>query len=81
MCAYWGSSFQWFMGMIGHISTRVNRPNDRCSLGATGGIIEKKTCVAAYVCLLEHGRLIGIKRYLTFTIIVIIVLCLLLLAS
>ena len=44
MCA-WGSSFQWFMGIIGG-STRANRPNRRCMgehlLGATCGIIEKK---------------------------------------
>ena len=39
MCA-WGSSFQWFMGIIGG-STRANRPNRRCLLAATGGIIEK----------------------------------------
>ena len=45
-----GSSFQWFMGIIGG-STRANRPNRRCMgwrlLGATCGIIEKKTWVGA----------------------------------
>ena len=39
----WGSSFQWFMGIIGG-STRANRPNRMCRgghiLGATWGIIE-----------------------------------------
>ena len=35
-----GSSFQWFMGIICG-STRANRPNRRCLLGATSGIIEK----------------------------------------
>ena len=50
MCA-WGSSFQWFMGIIGR-STRVNRPNHRCRggrlLGATCGIIEEKPWVGTY---------------------------------
>ena len=45
MCA-WGSSFQWFMGIIDG-STRANRPNRKCLLGATSGIIEKKTWVGA----------------------------------
>ena len=45
MCAG-GSSFQWFMGIIGG-STRANRPNRRCLLGAISGIIEK-TWVGAY---------------------------------
>ena len=44
MCAQ-GSSFQWFMGIIGG-STRANKPNRRCRggrlLGSTCGIIEKK---------------------------------------
>ena len=31
MCV-WGSSFQWFMGIIGG-STRANRPNRRCRGG------------------------------------------------
>ena len=31
MCA-WGSSFQWFMGIIGG-STRANRPNRRTGAG------------------------------------------------
>ena len=62
MCA-WGSSFQWFMGIIGG-STRANRPNRRCRdgrlLGATCGIIEKNMGGR----LLGHGRLIGIIRYM-----------------
>ena len=48
MCA-WGSSFQWFKGIIGGC-TRANRPNRKCRggrlLGATCGII-KKTWVGA----------------------------------
>ena len=54
MCA-WGSSFQWFIGIIGG-STGANRPNRRCLLVATSGIIEKTM----------GGRLIGIIRYMQF---------------
>ena len=58
-----GSSFQWFMGIIGG-STRANRPNRRCRsghlLGSTCGIIEKNMGGR----LLGHGRLIGIIRYM-----------------
>ena len=50
------------MGIIGG-STRTNRPNRRCLLGATSGatsgIIEKNMGGR----LLGHGRLIGIIRY------------------
>ena len=67
MCA-WGSSFQWFMGIIGR-STRANRPNRRCRggrlLGATCGIIEKNMGgrLLGGGSLLGHGRLIEIIRY------------------
>ena len=58
MCA-WGSSFQWFMGIIGG----SNRPNRRCRggrlLGATCGIIDKIMGGR----LLGYRRLIGIIRY------------------
>ena len=62
MCA-WGASFQWVMGIIGG-STRANRPNRRCLLGATSGIIGQKT----WVGLLGHGRFIGIIRYTFYLI-------------
>ena len=74
MCA-WGSSFQWFMGIIGG-STRSNRPNRRCLLGATSRIIEKKhgwalirawalnrdNTVTAFCTIVKYGRVTNSKN-------------------
>ena len=57
-----GSSFQWFMGIIGG-STRANRPNRRFIRCSTSGIIGKKHGWTLIIAL-GHGRLIGIIRYM-----------------
>ena len=62
MCA-WGSSFQWFMGIIGG-STRANRPNRMCRVGAYYVLLVELLKKPMGGHLLGYGRLIGIIRYL-----------------